>query len=123
METNNLIAKAYEKYKSDGLTRVTSRNIEKIIGHKLDDSEKRQLKRAKQEDEERNQPVVSSVEIEVNWSNNPTWGWNPTAVAHVRYEDDSYDRFSERASGCGYNKLNHVVNNLLNHFLKRPLHE
>ena len=109
METNNLIAKAYEKYKSDGLTRVTSRNIEKIIGHKLDDSEKRQLKRAKQED--------------VNWSNNPTWGWNPTAVAHVRYEDDSYDRFSERASGCGYNKLNHVVNNLLNHFLKRPLHE
>ena len=65
METNSIITRVYEKCKSDGLTRVTSRNIEKIIGHKLDDSEKRQLKRAKQEDEERNQPVVSSVEIEV----------------------------------------------------------
>ena len=68
METNSIITRVYEKCKSDGLTRVTSRNIEKIIGHKLDDSEKLQLKWAKQE-------------------------------------------------------LNHVVENLLNHFLKRPLHE
>ena len=44
-------------------------------------------------------------------------------MAHVIYEDNSYDKFTERASGCGYNKLNHVVENLLNHFLKRPLHE
>lgn len=123
MKTSDIITKAYNECKEKGLKRITDRSMERIIGRGMTTSERYQFIVLKEIEKEASKPPVTSVDIEVNWNKNPNWGWNPTAEARVIYEDGSFDTFTERASGCGYNKLNHVVNNLLNDFLKRPIYE
>ena len=50
-------------------------------------------------------PNIKRLWIDVEWKKSRTWGYCPRAEWECWFEDGSYLRGSEYASGCGYDKL------------------
>ena len=52
-------------------------------------------------------PELKTFRASVEWSKNPTWGFNPSARVWVNYGSENYGE--GRASGCGYDKLSAAI--------------
>ena len=60
------------------------------------------------------QPILS-ININVEWKTNRTWGANPKAEVRVNYKDNSCEYFhSGSISGCGYDKESTAIAEALN---------
>lgn len=84
------------------------------------------LSRVNAENEARhNEPLPVYIEVEVSWSKNRTWGYNPTAS--VRWEDEQgHWHYREKvggASGWGYDKHSSAVASALNECFKNLLYK
>lgn len=102
---------------------------------KLSEEEKqaRKLERKKEKEaaeilmkinDAKNQPLVKSILITVEWKRSRTWGHNPNAYAEVQFADGCYEmKEGYTASGCGYDKESTVIAAIFNDFLKYKLWE
>ena len=54
-----------------------------------------------------NLPRLETFRASVEWSKNPTWGFNPTARVWVNQGGENYGE--GKASGCGYDKLSAAI--------------
>lgn len=48
--------------------------------------------------------VLKNADIEINWSNNRTWGYNPQVECRAWDNNNNYKCTCGSASGCGYDK-------------------
>lgn len=78
---------------------------------------------------EKNQREVSEITITITWKKSRTWGYNPHAIADVKYKypQGEYGGTFERkqgytCSGCGYDKKSTVIADIFNDFLKYKLY-
>ena len=63
-----------------------------------------------------NRPLVKEMRIKMNWKKNSTYGWNPSAVAFVKYANGKTGVFEAKArvSSGGYDKAMHLIEVLMN---------
>ena len=49
---------------------------------------------------------IKEIKIEISWSKNKTWGYNPTAEINIYTDNYKYNEYNltGHASGCGYDK-------------------
>lgn len=56
---------------------------------------------------------VKAITIFIEWKKSRTWGYNPTVIARVETEN-SIEKYTGTASGCGYDKRSAAVADALN---------
>lgn len=63
-----------------------------------------------------NRPLVKEMRIKMNWKKNSMYGWNPSAVAFVKYANGKTGVFEAKArvSSGGYDKAIHLIEVLMN---------
>lgn len=63
-----------------------------------------------------NRPLVKEMLIRMEWKKNRTYGWNPSAVAFVKYANGKTGVFEAKAkvSSGGYDKAIHLIEVLMN---------
>ena len=71
--------------------------------------------------DERLQPDVKRIEMEIEWRRSRTWGNSPHLTGHVVFADGTFDRGEATASGCGYDKHSTVMAEFLNEHMKGML--
>lgn len=71
-----------------------------------------------------NRPLVKEMLIKMEWKKNSTYGWNPSAVAFVKYVNGKTGVFEEKAkvSSGGYDKGAHLIDILMNDAAKQNLY-
>jgi len=76
------------------------------------------------EQSEKNQKLVESIVISIEWKKSQMWGSNPHAEAKVHFKDGTYT-YSDgyTCSGCGYDKESTVIAQIFDDFLMYRLWE
>lgn len=71
-----------------------------------------------------NRPLVKEMVIKMEWKNNRHYGWNPSAVALVKYVNGKTTVFEAKAkvASGGYAKDIHVIELLMNKAAKQNLY-
>lgn len=61
-----------------------------------------------------NAPSIKEITITIEWTNSKTWGANPTAEAKIWMDNGMFENFTDKCSGCGYDKESTVIAGALN---------
>lgn len=73
-------------------------------------------------DKEKNQKVIKTLKINIEWKKSRTWGANPMASVEISYLDGTFHRGgSYTCSGYGYDKESTVIAEIFNEYLKYTL--
>lgn len=81
--------------------------LEKLIKENYKNKLQKQLNRIQDAENLLSQNIkIKEIKIEISWSKNKTWGYNPTAEINIYTDNYKYNEYNltGHASGCGYDK-------------------
>ena len=61
-----------------------------------------------------NSPKIKEITINIEWTKSRTWGANPTAEVKIWLDNGTFENFTSKCSGCGYDKESTVIAGALN---------